>query len=541
MRRLLLAAVLAALLLAPIAHAWTWPASGPVLQAFLFDPAHPYVGGQHRGIAIGAEPGAPVLAAAAGTVTFAGSVPTSGKSVTITTADGYAVTLTHLGSIAVKKGAAVAEGDGVGTIGATGDADVPQAYVHLGIRVAAQPQGYLDPVTFLPVRVAAPPALVPPVGVVDPAAAVLPVPVEDPAPASGPATESPAEPAADPAAVDARASDAPPPTAAVDASGDAAAPDGVEPVTAAAPSAPSPATDEHGVEEHGVNERGVNEDGVAAPVSADPAAAPVLSATPPADGVPAVAVELVPSVPTESPASTAGVPTEVGSPPAAADIAGPVPAVERRPEALSWDPPANRAAGRDRAPVGDVAGAAVSSTADDAPLRGGWASPSALVGHMRRLHGPRLHRVGVTDAHARSGGTNLRLERVQARVRTPGSSPTGRVTSAHHASSSRRGPAFPVRLALVALLAVATAGGILGGVRIMVRRGRHENEDPRRAGVAVRGGSPSPRPRGGLRRPVGCVRPLPPPEGQRRPHGERHGRARHAGDGGRRQGGEVVR
>ena len=137
MRRLLLAAILAALLLAPIAHAWTWPASGPVLQPFLFDPAHPFAAGQHRGIDIGGELGAPVPAPAAGTVTFAGTVPSSGKSVTISTAEGYAVTLTHLGSITVTRGAAVAEGDGVGTIGRSGDAEVPQPYLHLGVRVAA--------------------------------------------------------------------------------------------------------------------------------------------------------------------------------------------------------------------------------------------------------------------------------------------------------------------------------------------------------------------------------------------------------------------
>ena len=37
--------------------------------------------------------------------------PTSGRSLTIETAAGLAVTLTHLGTIAVAKGATVAEGD----------------------------------------------------------------------------------------------------------------------------------------------------------------------------------------------------------------------------------------------------------------------------------------------------------------------------------------------------------------------------------------------------------------------------------------------
>src|SRR5258707_14954892 len=134
MRRPLLAAVLAALLFAPAGEAWTWPAAGSVLQPFLFDPAHPYAAGQHRGIVIGAEPGATILAPASGSVTFAGTVPSSGQSVTITTADGYAVTLTQLGSITVARGATVAEGDGVGATRATGDPEVPQPYVHLGVR-----------------------------------------------------------------------------------------------------------------------------------------------------------------------------------------------------------------------------------------------------------------------------------------------------------------------------------------------------------------------------------------------------------------------
>ena len=51
------------------------------------------------------------------------------------------------------------------------------------------------------------------------------------------------------------------------------------------------------------------------------------------------------------------------------------------------------------------------------------------------------------------------------------------------------------------------------------------------AGLAVCGGSPSPWTPGGLRGSGRRVRAVPPAEGQRRPHGERDGRARHAGDG----------
>jgi pyruvate/2-oxoglutarate dehydrogenase complex dihydrolipoamide acyltransferase (E2) component len=77
-------------------------------------------------------------------------VPTNGKTVTIETADGYSVTLTHLGSIAVTKGATVAEQDAVGTIGPSGTPEVDEPYVHLGIRITADPNGYVDPLGLLP-------------------------------------------------------------------------------------------------------------------------------------------------------------------------------------------------------------------------------------------------------------------------------------------------------------------------------------------------------------------------------------------------------
>ncbi len=135
----------------PAAYAWSWPVQGPVVQPFSYDEAHPYASGQHRGVDIGADAvGERVVAPAAGTVSFAGTVPTNGKTVTIETADGYSVTLTHLGSIAVPRGATVAEQDTIGTIGPSGTPEVDEPYVHLGIRVTADPNGYVDPLGLLP-------------------------------------------------------------------------------------------------------------------------------------------------------------------------------------------------------------------------------------------------------------------------------------------------------------------------------------------------------------------------------------------------------
>ena len=143
--------LLASLVLAPAAGAWSWPASGPVLRAFGVGD-DPYAGGQHRGVDIGGKEGEPVLAPRAGVVVFAGSIPGSGRSVTIRTDDGYSVTLVHLGSLGVSRNASVGEGDPVGTLGSSGDAEWAQPYLHLGVRLTSDPNGYVDPLRFLPPR-----------------------------------------------------------------------------------------------------------------------------------------------------------------------------------------------------------------------------------------------------------------------------------------------------------------------------------------------------------------------------------------------------
>jgi hypothetical protein len=179
----------------PVAHAWSWPVQGPVVQGFAYDEANPYTSGQHRGIDIGADAtGESVVAPASGTVSFAGTVPTNGKSVTIQTQDGYSVTLTHLGSLLVGKGATVAEGVDVGTIGPSGTPEVDGPYVHLGIRTTADPNGYLDPLTFLPQPVESEPAqsTPPPVAQPTPSSAAPSQPAASAPAASAPPAVAPA-------------------------------------------------------------------------------------------------------------------------------------------------------------------------------------------------------------------------------------------------------------------------------------------------------------------------------------------------------------
>jgi hypothetical protein len=153
-RRLAILIICACALPVSDARAWTWPVDGPVLRPFSFDHAHPYAGGQHRGVDLGAPSGSPVLAPTKGVVSFAGTVPTGGKTVSIQTPFGYTATLVHLGTIGVTRGALVGEASVVGTVGPSGVVELTEPYVYFGTRVTSDPQGYVDPLTLLPPRVA---------------------------------------------------------------------------------------------------------------------------------------------------------------------------------------------------------------------------------------------------------------------------------------------------------------------------------------------------------------------------------------------------
>jgi len=158
--------MLLSLVLTSPAAGWAWPAEGPVLRSFSAE-NDPYAGGQHRGIDVGGPAGANLRAPAAGVVSFTGQVPHEGLCVTIRTPDGYSITLVHVGSIGATTGTAVEEGDVVATIGPTGEAEQSEPYVHLGVRVTADPNGYVDPLSLLPARPVSQPS---------------PRPVEQPAP-----------------------------------------------------------------------------------------------------------------------------------------------------------------------------------------------------------------------------------------------------------------------------------------------------------------------------------------------------------------------
>lgn len=118
------------------------PIDGPVARHFE-PPPTPYAAG-HRGIDFAAEAGSNVVAAAAGTVAFAGAVGGT-YAVSIDHAGGYRTTYSFLSGVSVRRGVEVAQGAPVGRSGAGHNpADPPE--LHFGLRRGEE---YLDPEPFL--------------------------------------------------------------------------------------------------------------------------------------------------------------------------------------------------------------------------------------------------------------------------------------------------------------------------------------------------------------------------------------------------------
>lgn len=126
---------------------WTWPVLGPVIRGF--DPPDSPFGSGHRGIDIAAGVGTSVRAAAAGTITFAG--PVGGRLfVTVDHGAGLESTYSFLGSIAVRRGDVVSQGQAIARSG-TGHAGGAIPHLHFGVKLA---DAYVDPLEYLgPVEV----------------------------------------------------------------------------------------------------------------------------------------------------------------------------------------------------------------------------------------------------------------------------------------------------------------------------------------------------------------------------------------------------
>jgi lipoprotein NlpD len=114
-----------------------WPAKGKILAGF----AEP----RSKGIDIDGKAGDPVVAAAAGRVTYTGSgIPGLGKLVVIKHDNGFITVYAHNRDILVKEQQSVARGQKIAELGAS-DADRPK--LHFQIRKGA---AAVDPLRYLP-------------------------------------------------------------------------------------------------------------------------------------------------------------------------------------------------------------------------------------------------------------------------------------------------------------------------------------------------------------------------------------------------------
>ena len=98
----------------------------------------------HTGIDIGAPSGAPIVAAAAGTVLVAGWEEGYGNTVVIDHGGGIATLYGHQSSIAVAVGQSVTRGQVIGAVGSTGHSTGP--HLHFEVRVNGSP---VDPLGYL--------------------------------------------------------------------------------------------------------------------------------------------------------------------------------------------------------------------------------------------------------------------------------------------------------------------------------------------------------------------------------------------------------
>jgi murein DD-endopeptidase MepM/ murein hydrolase activator NlpD len=120
---------------------FVWPVQGKVIGAF----GSSNEGLKNDGINIAAPSGAPVVAAADGTVAYAGNeLRGFGNMILIRHDGGYVTAYAHNASLLVKKGDKVKRGQTIARVGQTGAVFGPQ--LHFEIRKGTQP---VDPLSFL--------------------------------------------------------------------------------------------------------------------------------------------------------------------------------------------------------------------------------------------------------------------------------------------------------------------------------------------------------------------------------------------------------
>jgi murein DD-endopeptidase MepM/ murein hydrolase activator NlpD len=116
-----------------------WPAAGPITSPFGWR-----WGRMHEGIDIGAPYGAPIYAAASGTIIYCGWESGYGNLTVIDHGGNLATAYGHQSSIVVACGQAVTQGQVIGYVGSTGHSTGP--HLHFEVRINGAP---VDPMGYL--------------------------------------------------------------------------------------------------------------------------------------------------------------------------------------------------------------------------------------------------------------------------------------------------------------------------------------------------------------------------------------------------------
>jgi murein DD-endopeptidase MepM/ murein hydrolase activator NlpD len=127
----------------PLAHGFSrYPVAFPrITSRFNPNRYHPVLGQYraHTGTDLGAPTGTPVMSAAKGTVTFAGTKGGYGRMIEISHFNGYTTRYAHLSRFAskIRAGTRVEQKDVIGYVGATGLATAP--HLHYELRINGRP------------------------------------------------------------------------------------------------------------------------------------------------------------------------------------------------------------------------------------------------------------------------------------------------------------------------------------------------------------------------------------------------------------------
>lgn len=116
---------------------WTHPCPSSVAVTNEFGWAGAWDGEYHNGIDLGASEGTPIVAAAAGTVSYVGDYGSGGKAVKVNHGSGLVTIYMHMSSQAASMGQQVSAGDVIGYVGSTGYSTGP--HLHFQVEYSGTP------------------------------------------------------------------------------------------------------------------------------------------------------------------------------------------------------------------------------------------------------------------------------------------------------------------------------------------------------------------------------------------------------------------